>query len=92
MGSILRRLSVRCWVWNRLVNHIPSGARYEFAIRIKDQLTNNQAEYEALCRGLELLLEAGAEAVEAFGDSKVVINQSTVTVILYIPTFLDAKT
>ena len=92
MGSILRRLSVRCWVWNRLVNHIPSGARYEFAIRIKDQLTNNQAEYEALCRGLELLLEAEAEAVEAFGDSKVAINQSTVTVILYIPTFLDAKT
>ena len=91
MGSILRRLSVRCWVWNRLVNHIPSGARYEFAIRI-DQLTNNQAEYEALCRGLELLLEAEAEAVEAFGDSKVAINQSTVTVILYIPTFLDAKT
>ena len=91
MGSILRRLSVRCWMWNRLVNHIPSGARYEFAIRI-DQLTNNQAEYEALCRGLELLLEAEAEAVEAFGDSKVAINQSTVTVILYIPTFLDAKT
>ena len=94
MGSILQWLSVRCWVWNQLVNHVPSGggARYQFAIQIKDRLTNNQAEYEALCRGLELLLEAEAEAVEAFGDSKVAINQSTVIVILYIPTFLDAKT
>ena len=34
-------------------------------------------EYEALCKGLELLLDAGAEAVEVFGDSKVAINQST---------------
>ena len=28
-------------------------------------------------KGPELLLEAGAEAVEAFGDSRVAINQST---------------
>jgi hypothetical protein len=35
------------------------------------------AEYEAVCKGLELLLEAGAEAVEVFGDSKLVISQLT---------------
>ena len=53
------------------------GAQYEFAFRISERRTNNQTEYEALCKGLELLLEVGAEAVEAFGDSRVAINQST---------------
>jgi ribonuclease HI len=35
------------------------------------------AEYEAVCKGMELLLEAGAEAVKIFGDSKLVISQLT---------------
>ncbi|KAK1644065.1 hypothetical protein QYE76_061870 [Lolium multiflorum] len=39
--------------------------------------TNNVAEYEAMCKGMELLLDAGAEAVEIFGDSKLVISQLT---------------
>jgi ribonuclease HI len=34
-------------------------------------------EYEAFRKGLELLLESGAEAVEIFGDSKLVISQLT---------------
>ena len=37
--------------------------------------TNNLVEYEAIRKGVELLLEAGAEAVEIFGDSKLVISQ-----------------
>ena len=53
------------------------GAQYEFAFHLSERRTNNQTEYEALCKGLELLLEAGAKAVEAFGDSRVAINQST---------------
>ena len=39
--------------------------------------TNNLVEYEAVRKGMELLLEAGAEAVEIFGDSKLVISQLT---------------
>ena len=39
--------------------------------------TNNLVEYEAVLKGMELLLEAGAEAVEIFGDSKLVISQLT---------------
>jgi hypothetical protein len=35
------------------------------------------AEYEAIHKGMKLLLEAGAEAVEIFGDSKLVIFQLT---------------
>jgi ribonuclease HI len=30
-----------------------------------------------MCKGMELLLEAGAKAVEIFGDSKLVISQLT---------------
>jgi ribonuclease HI len=36
--------------------------------------TNNLAEYEVMRRAMELLLEAGAKAVEIFGDSKLVIS------------------
>jgi ribonuclease HI len=53
----------------------PRGARYEFSIHLESRCTNNQIEYEALCKGLELLLDAGAKAMEVFIDSKVAINQ-----------------
>jgi ribonuclease HI len=55
----------------------PWGATYSFSIRLHNACTNNLAEYEAVRRGMELLLEAGAEAVEIFGDSKLVISQLT---------------
>src|SRR6266567_124628 len=55
----------------------PRGATYSFSIRLLDPCTNNVAEYEAIRKGMELLLEAGAEAVELFGDSKLVISQLT---------------
>jgi ribonuclease HI len=55
----------------------PRGVTYSFSIRLSAPCTNNLAEYEAVCRGIELLLEAGAEAVEVFGDSKLVIYQLT---------------
>ena len=37
--------------------------------------TNNQAEYEAILKGLQLLQELKADAIEIFGDSQLVINQ-----------------
>jgi ribonuclease HI len=43
---------------------------YSFSIRLPTTCTNNLAEYEVVLKGMELLLEAGAEAVEVFGDSK----------------------
>ncbi|KAK1646488.1 hypothetical protein QYE76_064293 [Lolium multiflorum] len=55
----------------------PRGATYSFSIKLADPCTNNVAEYEAICKGMKLLLEAGAEAVEIFGDSKLVISQLT---------------
>jgi ribonuclease HI len=55
----------------------PRGVTYSFSIGLPAPCTNNLAEYEVVCRGMELLLEAGAEAVEVFGDSKLVISQLT---------------
>ena len=37
--------------------------------------TNNQAEYEAILKGLQLLQEVKADKIEIFGDSQLVINQ-----------------
>jgi ribonuclease HI len=55
----------------------PRGTQYSFSIRLPAPCTNNLAEYEAVRKGMELLLEAGADAVEIFGDSKLVISQLT---------------
>ena len=52
----------------------PQGKKYEFSLQIFATSTNNQAEYQALVKGLELLREICAD-VEIFGDSMLVINQ-----------------
>jgi hypothetical protein len=52
----------------------PRGVTYSFSIRLSAPCTNNLAEYEAVRRGMVLLSEAGAEAVEVLGDSKLVIS------------------
>ena len=38
-------------------------------------VTNNQAEYEAVLKGIQLLHEVKAKAIEIFGDSQLIINQ-----------------
>jgi ribonuclease HI len=50
---------------------------YSFSIRLPAPCTNNLAEYEVVHKVMELLLEAGAEAVEVLGDSKLMISQLT---------------
>jgi len=58
-----------------IVLFFPRGKKYEFSLPIVATSTNNQAEYHALIKGLELLKEVRADAVEIFGDSMLVINQ-----------------
>ncbi|XP_058774558.1 uncharacterized protein LOC131648846 [Vicia villosa] len=53
----------------------PVGIPAEFKYKIKGACTNNEAEYESLITGLELLLELGARNVEIMGDSELVIKQ-----------------
>jgi hypothetical protein len=47
----------------------PSNVSFDFSSRLKTYCTNNQAEYEALLFGLELLNCMGIKHVKAFGDS-----------------------
>ena len=51
------------------------GAIFELSFPIEATGTNNQAEYQALLKGILLLQEIGANAVEIFGDSMLVVNQ-----------------
>jgi ribonuclease HI len=53
----------------------PKGEMFEFAIPIQPTVTNNQAEYEALHRGLQYLREVGAVSVKIYGDSELVVKQ-----------------
>jgi ribonuclease HI len=53
----------------------PRGVMYSFSVRLLAPCTNKLAEYEAVRRGMELLLEAGVEAVDIVGDSKLVVYQ-----------------
>jgi len=53
----------------------PRGRKYEFSLPIVATSTNNQGEYQALVKGLELLREIRVDTIEIFGDSMMVINQ-----------------
>ncbi|KAM1100267.1 hypothetical protein ACFX2B_006686 [Malus domestica] len=60
----------------RIVIINPQGVHHYYLFLLDYQGdTNNQAEYEALIIGLEILIELGATKIEVFGDSKLVINQ-----------------
>ncbi|GFY80993.1 hypothetical protein Acr_01g0008020 [Actinidia rufa] len=58
-----------------LVIRAPSGEQMEYAIRMGFKATNNEAEYEALLAGLRIATELGAQSLEVFSDSQLVVNQ-----------------
>jgi ribonuclease HI len=64
-------------MWHRHPACVTSGGNIFFLVWLPAPCTNNLAEYEAVHKGMELLLEAGVEAIEVFGDSKLVISQHT---------------
>ncbi|KAK0575737.1 hypothetical protein LWI29_006119 [Acer saccharum] len=53
----------------------PEGDSIECALRFDFKATNNQAEYEALIAGLKVCTVLGADEVEIFSNSQVVVNQ-----------------
>ncbi|XP_061996752.1 uncharacterized protein LOC133714613 [Rosa rugosa] len=59
----------------RIVLENPAGDRFSYSFQLEFKCTNNQAEYEALIIGLEVLLELGVRDVQIRGDSLLVINQ-----------------
>ena len=66
-------MQARWWHWYCYC--LASGLSFEFAFPTKPMTTNNQAEYEAILKGLQLLHEVNAESIEVFGDSQLIINQ-----------------
>ncbi|XP_059654491.1 uncharacterized protein LOC132301237 [Cornus florida] len=53
----------------------PTGNQISFSFFLDFRCSNNQAEYEALIMGLEILLEMAVKDVHIVGDSSLVINQ-----------------
>ncbi|KAK0572787.1 hypothetical protein LWI29_037332 [Acer saccharum] len=53
----------------------PEGDTVECAMRFDFKATNNQAEYEALLAGLRVCIALGADELEVYSDSQVVVNQ-----------------
>jgi hypothetical protein len=51
------------------------GAVFEQSVRLEYYCTNNQAEYEAILLGLQILSFIGVKYVEAFGDSLLIVQQ-----------------
>ncbi|KAI3453674.1 hypothetical protein Pfo_010337 [Paulownia fortunei] len=51
------------------------GEELEFAVKFKFKASNNEAEYEALVRGLKMALELGVRQLSVFSDSRLVMQQ-----------------
>jgi ribonuclease HI len=54
---------------------LPKGAIFEQSVRLEYYCTNNQAEYEAILLGLQILNSMGVKHVKSFGDSLLVVQQ-----------------
>ena len=58
-----------------LVLQSPEGDKLKYKVRLQYQTTNNEVEYEALLKGLELAKSVAAESILVLGDSQLVIGQ-----------------
>ena len=53
----------------------PEGDRLEYAAHLQFSTPNNEVEYEALIKGLDLAKALGAKSVVVQGDSQLTIGQ-----------------
>ena len=53
----------------------PEGDKLTYKVRLQYQATNNEVEYEALLKGLELAKSIEAESILILGDSQLVMGQ-----------------
>lgn len=53
----------------------PRGARFKYALPITSGVRNNQVEYEAILKVLQMLQEVKDEVIDIFGDSQLFINE-----------------
>ena len=59
----------------RVVMISPKGLRLEKSLRLGFRASNNEAEYKALIAGLKVVQKLGAEEVEVFLNSNLVVSQ-----------------
>ena len=59
----------------RIVIITPEGIRLEHSFRLSFRASNNEAKYEALLARLRAVLGMGAQDVEIYSDSRLVVNQ-----------------
>ena len=53
----------------------PEGDKLKHKIRLQYQATNNEIEYEALLKGLELAKSVEAKSILILGDSHLIMGQ-----------------
>ncbi|GJR93614.1 MAK10-like protein [Tanacetum coccineum] len=53
----------------------PKGEEYIYALRFEFEITNNEAEYEALLAGLRIIDEMEIKILAIFVDSQLIVNQ-----------------
>ena len=58
-----------------MVLQSPEGDKLKYKLRLQYQPTNNEVEYKALLKGLELAKSVEAKSILILGDSQLVIGQ-----------------
>ncbi|XP_050259478.1 uncharacterized protein LOC126704547 [Quercus robur] len=53
----------------------PEGDKLKHKVRLQYQTTNNEVEYEALLKGLELAKSVEAKSIRVMGDSQLIMGQ-----------------
>lgn len=51
------------------------GISTKLAYQIEEVCSHNRAKYEALILGLETAVDLGAQVIEIFGDSQLIVSQ-----------------
>lgn len=59
----------------RLILIVPNGQRIKYALHLQFPATNNVIQYEVLILSLELVREVGAQVVNVFSDSQLLVRQ-----------------
>lgn len=55
----------------------PRGEKLSYVLQIHFRASNNVAKYEALVHGLKVAQEIGIQKIECYGDSKLVVHQTS---------------
>ena len=58
-----------------MVLRSPEGDKLKYKLRLQYQPTNNEVEYKALLKGLELARSVEATSILVLGDSQLVMGQ-----------------